>query len=129
MFATLPTIVDLGILLVVVHAIILTTTNLLKMKMTPATCRFSYYSNFATQVLIAIVHRVVVVVVVLFSRYRDYPFLVGVRELQACELHVENHLDLTCSWISPSLSLSTSMFSYFDRSFDVATYDVSTVAR
>ena len=34
---TLPTIADLAVLLVVVHAIFLTATNLLKMKLVPAT--------------------------------------------------------------------------------------------
>ena len=92
---TLPTVAALAILLVVVHAIFLTATNLLKMKMMPATNRFSETSNFATQVLIASFASNGRGRSRLPFGCRDSPFLLVARDLQAYELLVENHLDLS----------------------------------
>ena len=91
-FASRPTIAHLVILLVVVRAILLNGTTLLKMLMMPGTSGL-FNSNFATQDLIAIVHRMVVVV--RFPACKDSPVLVDVGALQVCELLVENPLDLS----------------------------------
>ena len=61
-------------------AILVVATTLSKMKMMPATSKVSNTSNFAIQVLIATVHRMVFAVLVLSSEYGDFLFLPGVRE-------------------------------------------------
>ena len=66
----------------------------------------------------------VVVALVRFSGSMDSPVLVG--ELQVRELLAENPLDLTFCGCFTSLSFKHKhVFSYLDRSFHVATYDMS----
>ena len=80
-------IADISILLVVVRANFLTATNLLKMKMMPATDWHSC-SYFATEDPIAIFRRMGVVALFVFSRCKDSPDLVDDGELQMREMLV-----------------------------------------
>ena len=89
---TLP-IADISILLVVIRANFLTVTNLLKM-MVPAT-NWHSCSYFATKDPVAILRRMGVVALLLFSGCKDSPDLVDDGELQMCEMPVGNPLDLS----------------------------------
>ena len=116
---TLP-IADVSILLVVVRANFLTATNLLKMKMMPATDWHSC-SYFATKDPIAIFRRMGVVALLLFSGCKDSPDLVDDGELQMRDMLVKSSRFVIRRAYGPTLSFSTRLFSHLDRSVHVAT--------